>query len=52
MLFWNLFIEIEFLKLKFHIEIKSLELDLLHQNQFPYTRDVSFLNNLETLLTN
>lgn len=34
------------------IEIKSLKLDLLYQNQFPYTQDVSFLNSLETLLTN
>ena len=43
---------LEFLKLEFHIEIDSLELDLLHQNWFPYTWNVSFLNSLETFLTN
>ena len=34
------------------IEIESLELDLLHQNRVQWARDLSFLNSLETVLTN
>ena len=34
------------------IEIKSLKLDLLHQNRVHWAQDVSFLNSLETVLTN
>ena len=52
-LWWNKGLkELESYRLKFHIELDYKRLDLLQWSRALNTWDTSFLNNLETLLTN